>query len=352
MAGHDVSGEPRDERGRWTDGSGVEWTANGSGRFEAAKHPKIDLNNQTGHLKDMKAFGLVHDVREAATKMDFDPEKVTITDRKYDFEVDGQHMTAAGTAHSDDGRITIYADHATKEYMPQLMAHEVMHQMFNKYMADYKAEYERMQKDPDYHLESKLVPFDPNNPKHAAQIAAGGMKFTSPSDAVHTMPNGQIREHGFMNPNGTLNEPYASKYPLYQARTKMSNEHSTADLARTDGVSAYSKAYWTDWLNSKIGTDIATHETLAEIHRIKYKNSVLDAEHKAKLKEFKKLGVPWTAEDEAAYKRNRGTGYVHYTQGKEPVDGKKVYFASTKPRHLSPAWASLYKAVVDNWKRK
>jgi hypothetical protein len=92
---------------------------------------------------------------------------------------------------------------------------------------------------------------------------------------------------------------------------------------QTDGVSEYSRDYWSD-LKTKGGQyDRAIHETLAEIARLQYT--------------AKQSGVP--------------TEYRHWRLGE--AEGKPAYFATGKDTNkLSPEWSNLYKLVHANWKQR
>ncbi len=135
-----------------------------------------------------------------------------------------------------------------------------------------------------------------------------------------------------MRADGLLNEPYASKYPAYQAYTQAMMP-DIAKFAKSDGVSDYSKQYWLGYqtpmevkfinpqgneqtaLTTSVPLESAFHETLAEITRLKYAGEPIY---------HKKLGE---------------------------VEGKPVYFGTTV-KGLKPEWSALYKAVNENWKRR
>lgn len=316
--------EPRDEHGRWTDGGGTAWSPLGNGRFVADKSPMIEITKQDKHFSefgDLRALAV--EVSKYAVKLGFDPQYLTVTDANHPFEVDGHSKFAAGTADREGGRITIYAPQVPlgAHWTPGLMAHEIMHQKFNAFMQDYQAEYARLQKDPDYHKDGEWKD-EPN----------GDHWFD--------------RKSAFMRPDGQLNEPYASKYPLYQTYNRVMV--GSDEFRKSDGVSEYSKNWWTDVINGKASWDVGIHETLAEMAKIKLNEATNLKEHKERVKDMRARGVEWSEESEKLFKKNSGTMYRFYKEGKEEVDGKKVYFATTGKR-VAKVWSALYDAVTEHW---
>jgi hypothetical protein len=174
-----------------------------------------------------------------------------------------------------------------------------------------------MKNDPDYHKQDTWVP-DP-----------GSVTFPHVTDKDG---NPLKRDLGFMRPDGLLNEPYASRYPAYQAYTKATMPGTEA-FAKSDGVSDYSKEYWLgartevekSYTNEKgaqqtyktyaVNPETAFSETIAEIGRLKYSKEPI------------------------------------YQKKLDEVDGKPVYFATGK-KGLKPEWSGLYRAVDENWKRR
>lgn len=341
MAGHDVSDEPRDERGRWTVGGA-------SGVHEAG--PVMNLTDPTtNHALADQAAKLA---AETATKLGFNPKYVTISDERRTFELNGSTRNYAGAAfldsHTENPEIAVYLPFQTwqpKEGERQLdvsgvkgtTAHEVEHQKYQAFINDYRKDAEAMRSDPDYHKDSHWVPFDPNNPEHARLREKGGL-LTS---------DNKIREPGFMQPNGLLNEPYDKKYPIYQAWTK-ANMPLSDEFEKSDGVSGYSRDWWDAYRNRTVEKPVqlpqAMHETLAEIARIRYGQDEMKAEHKANIKFIKANGGDWTAEDEKKWQANNKAQLGHIVRKKDGF--------LTKRKGLAPIWNDLYKAVEENWKRR
>lgn len=276
--------EPRDKKGEWTTGGEKPFVSLTSHTPESAARAEI--------ISNLAA--------KSAAALGFKPTAINVTDQEHKFTLNGVERKAAGTADLKTGTINLYTGQIhTNEDVPGLMAHEVMHQKYQTFVNDYQAERAAMEKDPDYRKDSSLVTFDPANPIHAAQKAAGSLVFT----------NGQFREKGFMRPDGLLNAPYDAKYPTYQAFT---NAHMTdsRDFAKTDGVSPYSREWWDAWHGQTASTSQAMHETLAEIARLKF-------------------------------------------------EGNKVQHMVRKPDNLltlrktpDPKWTALYRAVEDHWKKR
>jgi hypothetical protein len=327
--------EARDYHGRWT--------ASGVGYSENHSHPAgpyMDISKPDQAAKADQAAKIAAGV---ASKLGFEPTSVNISDESKTFELNGKTLNCAGwatrppgpspTVNPDGskqiigggiGTVTLFTPHLGDDPagIAGVMAHEVSHQKFNAFASDRETDRIKMESDPDYHKEDKWVP-DP-----------GGVTFPHVTDKDG---NPLKRELGFMRPDGLLNEPYASKYPAYQAWTKAMMPGQDA-FAKSDGVSEYSKEYWLgartaiekeytqtlDGVTTGTGQKYKTYavnpetafsETIAEIGRLKYSK-------------------------EPIYQKRLGE-----------VDGKPVYFSTGKPG-LKPEWSALFRAVHENWKRR
>ena len=272
---------------------------------------------------------------DVANKLGYDPHSINVSDESRTFELNGKTMYYAGAATTPPppklvinpdgsktitgqgdpsygvGPITLYTPHVGNDEggIKGVVAHEITHQKFNALINDKESDWLKMQHDPDYQKDTKWATYDANNPAHAALKAAGAMISSPQADGKE-----QIREPGFMRPDGLLNEPYASKYPAYQAFTKATMP-GVSELQKSDGVSDYSKEYWLGTHQSTVPPMLAVNETLAEIGRLKYSGDPVY---------HKKLG---------------------------DADGKPVYFSQGKSG-INPKWSALYKAMDDNWKRR
>lgn len=287
MASHDTSNEARNKQGEWTAGGGD------------SQRPSVSLSD-TSEPSTRKAEIIASLAAKSADALGFKPTAINVTDKEYKFTLNGVERTAAGTADLNTGKIDLYTGSIhSNDDVPGLMAHEVMHQKYQTFVNDYHAERAAMEKDPDYHKTSRIVPFDPSNPIHAAQKAAGDITFT----------DGTFREKGFMRGDGLLNAPWADKYPTYQAFTQ-AHMTDSSDFAKTDGVSQYSRDWWDAWHKQTVSTSQAMHETLAEIARLKFE----------------------------------GHPVQHITT--------KANGLKTIRKTPDPKWTALYKAVETHWKKR
>lgn len=334
--------EPRDERGKWT-------SSLGGAMHMAPGFPAVSL---TDPANAGKAKLLAEKAEEVSRALDFKPTKMIVTDIPHKFTINGQEYNEGG--HYDPQSEYITLRHAlSHETGDGVIAHEIAHAKFDALMKDYRAERDAMEKDPDYRKEntSKWVPYDESNPAHVASKALGNIVTT----------DGQIRERkpGFMNPDGSLNEPYASRYPLYQRYNEVAGGTrkgtEISDFAKTDGVSKYSKDYWEAWQNREVGTDSAMHETLAEMARVKWEVARDTKAHKDNVKYIKKNGGQWTPDDEKQWKQGMQsrtrTATQNYHLGKGDVNGRKTYFATTK-KVSRKNWEDLYDLMDSNWTRR
>jgi hypothetical protein len=135
----------------------------------------------------------------------------------------------------------------THENIRGIVAHEIGHQKFNDAIKKHYADYEKMTKDP------APAP-DPNHKFYWGK--KGG------PDAV-------------VDPSGALRKAYVEKYPHYDAMHHAYYKHSHGDFAAAAGVSDYSKEYWKGYRNRTVDGHTAVHETLAEMHRLKYETGKL-----------------------------------------------------------------------------
>lgn len=276
MSEHDVSGEARDQRGRWTAGEGGTHTAPGM--------PLVVVDDPR-NADQAKGIALV--ASRVANMLGFEPTAINVTDREHTFELNGAMHHAAGTASLATGAITLYMQQLMPSAIPGTVAHEIMHQKFESYMKAYLAE------------------------------------------RAHVMGDPQTLKD--MRPDGTLQEPSASKYPLYQNYTthfesKVITQPNGArisvaeKMAREDGVSEYSRSWWEAHKAGTATQNQAYHETLSEMARMNF--------DKTKLPGFEHLG------------KQKFAG---------PPTLKVNGFLTTTP---SKDWSALYRAVEDHWKKR
>lgn len=169
---------------------------------------------------------------DAAEKLGFPKARVIMSDEAYPFVVDGQNYMAAATAQISDpthGLITVYRNHVKRENLDGVMAHEVEHFKFANAILRNKEDEKAL--------------------------------FAEPT------PPGKDVWDTVLKPSGDVRPEYAGKYHNYQAFKEATRDITL--LAQSDGVSPYSKAYWDGWHKRTVSTEIAMHETLAEMHRLK-----------------------------------------------------------------------------------
>jgi hypothetical protein len=189
--------------------------------------------------------------RKVATELGYDPKLVSLGPEAepYKFELNGRKYLAAGIAHisklSTQWRhIKLWPEQMLDiGSVPGVVAHEIEHQKFQHALDAYKADIDKVMKEPG------PAP-DPNHPYFWGK--RGG------SDAV-------------MKPDGGLREPYDKQYPIYTAFHAAYQAPGSGDLfMKSDGVTNYSHEYWKGWKTGTTKTDSAFHETLAEMARVKY----------------------------------------------------------------------------------
>ena len=341
--------EARDYHGRWTAGAvGYEGP---DPKLQEARLSRVHPAGPYMGIKDPaqaeKADKVATIAANVANKLGYDPTSVNISDESKTFELNGKNLNYAGwatrppgpspTVNPDGskqiigggiGTVTLFTPHLGDDLagIAGVMAHEVSHQKFNAFMSDKETDSIKMKNDPDYHKEDKWVP----------DTAPGG---TFPH-VTRLGPNGEEpikRELGFMRSDGLLNEPYASRYPAYQAYTKAMMPGHDA-FAKSDGVSGYSKEYW---LGARTVTEKEYTQTLDGVTTgtgQKYKTYAINPE----------TAFSETIAEIGRLKYSKDPIY-HNKLGE--VDGKPVYF-STGKTGLKPEWSALYQAVEKNWKRR
>ena len=198
--------EPRDYHGRWTSGGDTLVPA-AAHEIAAAQAEGADL--QPAEINTGRIRAIVDDV---AKKLNFDPAKISISHEDNEFTLNGAKRMAAGIA-KPTGEAVIYDKHVTPETVAGVAAHEIMHEKYFAFLADYRKEYDAMMKDPG-------PPPDPNG-QYWWQKKGG-------TDAI-------------MNPDGTLKGDYANKYPIYNAYQEITNGNNWDKMKKLDGVSDYSR---------------------------------------------------------------------------------------------------------------
>jgi len=219
--------EPRDDHGRWTDGGG---SGDGGGSESVSTTPE-------GIPRPEWVTGISRQVKQ---DLNYDGPITTTTMEPPKFTVNGVQYQAAGQAFLDTGKIMMFTkglgQFSTHDSVAGVVAHEIQHQKFQKAMD-----------------------------RHAAERVL-----------ILNLP----KEQDVMRADGTLKPPYDEKYPNYNDMEKALWMPDSQSWMQGDGVSDYSLNYWIDYDEKrKAGTDglatfnarqLAMHETLAEMARIKY----------------------------------------------------------------------------------
>ena len=309
--------ELRDYHGRWTAGgenappppapSPERWAALGvgdqtmqvvsgltGGAFVAVLNPD--------HVEDARRIGLA--ASAVARELDFDPAKINVTDQELVFELGNTNHTYAGVADLQRGFITLYTGHLAPASVPGVVAHEIMHQKWEAYTKDYRAESDKVMSDPDAK----------DKPYRGAEA--------------------------FMHPDGTLGPKYAERYPVYQEYTKLMM--NSEKMRNEDGCSEYSREWWNaykspnnsversyinvqgneqKYTTGKVTQDQAYHETLAEMARLDY--------------ERRHAGIP-----------------PDKVKGNSPGPPAQKTDGTFSKTRYSTDWLDLYNAVNRHWKAR
>jgi hypothetical protein len=272
-------------------------SAPGGARKQKGAHPPAKHPPDTTAAEAVARSDLHRDAIKYAASVGFDPEKVIATDATYQFEVDGRKMLAAGTYSPSRGAVYVYQGQATPDFLPGLMAHEIMHHKWQVVNAAYDAEREQV------------------------------------SEAVKASDYAKLDE--IMYPSGILREPYDKKWPIYQAMESAMHGYererdvgmSSFDAFReSDGVSDYSLAYWKDAKVGKATVDLAINETLAEMARLKQEKGGGKPEH-----------YGWRL---LLYR-----GKVHDPQTGKETDEWRPLPTKTQQKLADKLWENLYSAV-------
>lgn len=188
------------------------------------------------------------EVAEAVARdLGYDPSRIDILDSASapDFQVDGGFFKAAGLAHLDTGRISLYPGAAPPEELPGIVAHEVMHHKFHAYLTALRAEFDELRRDPG--------------------------PAPDPLGRYYWQRRGGI--DAIMKPDGTMRDDFVDIYPLVHRQAM--REREWREFQQDDGVSHYSRRWWDAAVKGTAGVGQAYHETLAEMARIHYETGRL-----------------------------------------------------------------------------
>jgi hypothetical protein len=174
---------------------------------------------------------------KVAKDLDFDPKKIKISNELKYFNVNGKRYRYYGEANINPdvvaglqpGEIAIYLPGLVREQVHGMVAHEIEHIKYQTALNAYYSDF------------NKIVNLSKGE---------GG-------DLV-------------LKPDGSLRESYAGQFPFYAKMHEAYFASGVSEFANNDGVSSYSYEYWKAWKTSTMDTQLAIHETLAEMSRIKY----------------------------------------------------------------------------------
>lgn len=181
--------------------------------------------------------------KASARLLGYDPDLVEVSDQEHPFKIgdENKQRYAAGLAHLDTGKITIFPKHVySTDSAVSVMAHEVAHQKYQDVVDAISKETHAIFDDPG-------PPPNPNAEHRPQQL--GG------KDAVTA-------------PDGKPYPPYDEKYPIYTRFQKYDDQ--SEKMIKDDGITEYSKAYWehaAPGMPKQISLLTARHETIAEMAR-------------------------------------------------------------------------------------
>ena len=235
---------PRDEDGKFTDSGGGDEAASVWDRERPLTN--VDAEKELARRDPKRLAALAE---KTAKKLDFDPANIEWTDEHKEFKLGEQKYNYAGSYRFGDSKIKLYSGQLNVDNVAGVTAHEIGHRKFQLLMEYHKAESAMVMKEPG----------PPPDPNHRYWWGKKGG-----SDAV-------------MAPDGSLRKPYDEYYPIYQEWNRIQNMRPS--LEQDDGVSPYSEAYWKEWEKGDMKTDIAYHETIAEMTRAmdKFNAHAIDA---------------------------------------------------------------------------
>lgn len=322
--------EKRDAAGRWTAGG------------EAA----VEKQDRDTLPQDIARYAKA--ATNVAVDLGFDPTKITVTDTEKKFELNGKMYDYAGAAYTrgggdghEKGDIVLFEKHLSPSSVFEVTAHEIGHQKFQKFLDDYRAQSDAVMKEPG----------PPPNPNAESYPQRRGGSFA------------------VMSADGMLREPYASEYPLYTKYHELVDKVGIDQLAKSDGITDYSKEWWKAWKDGKAQTDQAFHETIAEMTAREYTKAVdyesespkfkdagfaLDVTHGAYLRPAEYRVRVWKGE---AADENTLPPELKASLGK--LRDRAEYearllspsTATTKYSDPAPEWVALYDAVKEHWKK-
>jgi len=178
-------------------------------------------------------------VSDVARSMDFPIADIEYREDSYNFELNGKKLTAAGLAHLETGKITIFPHAVTSVRDAEgVMAHEIGHHIFESVIKE-------------------------TGLQRRAAMGAPPQMITLSEGAAPKMLS-------ILKPDGTLRESHEGMLPIFAEMGRY--DTLGQKLHEEDGVSQYSRDWWASHDSGAATSHQAQHETFAEITRIVYES--------------------------------------------------------------------------------
>ena len=220
--------QPRDERGRWGDGS------------QPGSQPLPPGFNAIGLARGVQLVA-----QDVAQQFGYPAGDISTQPGVKQFELNGKTYNIAGEAYLETGKIVLYPEALSwpsgGSAVEAIAAHEIGHQLLERVFKAQDAERARMMADPE-------------------------------TLAVEFVRNGENMVGPGIRPDGSLRtDALKERYPLYQAKWAVQDSPGTwVKLQKEDGVTDYSRAWWQAHDDGKASLRQAVHETYAEINMLAF----------------------------------------------------------------------------------
>jgi hypothetical protein len=321
--------EKRDRDGKWTTGG-----ASPDAEGDAFDRALARVKHEDEMADEAGAAAYVKRIEDAAKRvaadLDYDPTLITVRTDEQKFILNGMQHDYAGAAYLDgSGRIELFAKAiAEPSTIPDITAHEIGHQKFQRFIADYQTERQRMNEDGVFF-------------KAAEVFDKGGM----------------------------LKGEYVKRYPTYNEYSRAMAPSVTEVFAKSDGITEYSREWWKSWNDGVAKTNQAMHETIAEMTARAY---TAPASFETESPKFKAAGF---ALDTVQGTFKRPSTYAVRVWKGDAIDEStlppelkasldrlraranyEARFLSGRPTSKysepAPEWVALYDAIQTHWKNR
>jgi hypothetical protein len=203
----------------------------GGGGEKSGTEGEKSLEKPANNTPTMAGRGdeVLFNAKAVADRQGFDSSKISISDEVKTFKLGDVEYKYAGAAFLKEGTITLYPNVIHPGTTIGITAHEIMHQKWQAIFDAYVAE------------------------RDAASAKSSELDWND-------------RLLAPMKPDGSLRDEAKKDYPIYAKFEPILRDQSK--FYKDDGVTEYSKAYWNLWNKGEMRTDLAFHETLAEMARL------------------------------------------------------------------------------------